>query len=72
MMLKQAHITYILKDKYPNRRNQISTILTDLQCIIGNLSQVCGSARTIIVQFRGQYPGTSPSMHRESANMADI
>ena len=31
-----------------------------------------GSARTIIVQFEGQYPGTSPTMHGESANMEDI
>ena len=50
---------------YKNRRNQISAMLADSRCIVG-------SARTIIAQFGGQYLGTSPSMHRESANMADI
>ena len=47
-------------------------MLADSQCIVGNISQVPGSARTIIAQFGGQYPGTSPSMHLESANMIDI
>ena len=35
------------------RQNQISFILTDLQCIVGNMSQVPGSVRTIIVQLGG-------------------
>ena len=47
-------------------------MMTDLQCIVVNISQVPGSARTIIAQFGGQYPGTSPLTHRKLANMADI
>ena len=36
-----------------NRLDQISSILTDLQCIVGNITQVAGSARTIITQWGG-------------------
>ena len=32
----------------------------DSQCIVSNISQVPGSARTIFAQFGGQYPGISP------------
>ena len=42
------------------RRNQISSILTDLQSIIGNILEVPGSARNIIALFGGKYLGTSP------------
>ena len=35
------------------RRNQISAKLADSRCIVGNISQVPGSARTIIAQFGG-------------------
>ena len=56
----------------PYRRNQISAMLADSQCIVGNISQAPGSARTIFAQFGEKYPGTSPLMHRESANLADI
>ena len=49
-------------------------MLIDKQCIVGYISGVPGSActRPIIVQFMGQYRGTSPLMHRILAKMADI
>ena len=47
-------------------------MLIDSRCIEGNISQVPRFARTIIAHFGGQHPGNSPTMHRESADIADI
>ena len=72
-------IVYPIWDIYPNlhiyrnKRNQISAMLADSQCIVGNILQV---STQIFPHYYcaiwGQYPGILPSMHRESTNMADI
>ena len=55
-----------------NRRNPISAMLADLQCIEGEVPGYCPPNCAIIMRAD---PGTCdilPTMHWESANMADI
>ena len=47
-------LTKLASSTVRKKRNQISSIWTYLQCIVGNVSEVSGSARTIIAQFGGE------------------
>ena len=62
----------VIAKKIINRRNQIFAMLSDSPYIEGEVPRCCPLNCIIIVQADSGTCIILPTMHRESANMADI